>query len=96
LRNEEYDDLYFSPNGTGIIKVKRMSCLGHVACIAEMRNAYKLWSEKPHHTEDHSVEDNWTQKSYFLQNWMPLQKKKNFSNQHISLNCNKDACNDFI
>jgi hypothetical protein len=44
MHDEEFDDLCFSPNGTGIIKVKRIRCLGHVACIAEMRNAYKLWS----------------------------------------------------
>jgi len=45
LHNEEFDDFHFSQNGIGIIKVKGMRCLGHVACIAEMRNPYKLWSE---------------------------------------------------
>jgi hypothetical protein len=43
LLNEEFRNLYASPN---IIRVMRL--VGHVACIGEMRNAYKILVGKPH------------------------------------------------
>jgi len=39
-----------------VIKSKRMRCIGHVACIGEIRNVYKIfWSENlkgRDHSED--------------------------------------------
>jgi hypothetical protein len=42
LRNEELHDLYSSPSIIRIIKSKRMRWAGHVARMAEKRNAYRL------------------------------------------------------
>jgi hypothetical protein len=33
LHNEEFNDLYFSPNIIWVIKSRRMRCAGHVACM---------------------------------------------------------------
>jgi len=37
LHNEELYDLYSSPNTTRIIKSRRMSWAGHVACMRDRR-----------------------------------------------------------
>jgi hypothetical protein len=42
LPNEELHNLYSPPNISGIIKSKRMRWAGHVMCISEMRNVYKI------------------------------------------------------
>jgi hypothetical protein len=41
LHNEEFRNLYASPNIIRVIKSRRMRWAGHVACTGEMRNAYK-------------------------------------------------------
>jgi hypothetical protein len=35
---EEVHEIYFSPHIIGVTKSKRMRYVGHIACIAEMRN----------------------------------------------------------
>jgi hypothetical protein len=47
LHNEELRDLYSSPSIVRIIKSKRMRWAGHVARMAEKRNAYRLLVGKP-------------------------------------------------
>jgi len=47
LYNEELCNLYASPNIIRVIKSKRMKWVGHVACIGEVRNAYKILVLKP-------------------------------------------------
>jgi hypothetical protein len=45
LHNEELHNLYFSPNFIKVIKSG--SVWEHVACMGEMRNAYKILFRKP-------------------------------------------------
>jgi hypothetical protein len=40
LHNEERHNLYTSPDIIRVIKSRRMSWMGHVACMGEMRNTY--------------------------------------------------------
>jgi hypothetical protein len=47
LHNEELHDLYSSPSIIGIIKVRRMRWVGHVARMTEKRNVYRLLVGKP-------------------------------------------------
>jgi hypothetical protein len=47
LHNEELRDLYSSPGTIRIIKSRRMRWAGHVARMAEKRNAYRLLVGKP-------------------------------------------------
>jgi hypothetical protein len=47
LHNEELHDLYSSPSITRIIKARRTRWAGHVARMAEKRNAYRLLVGKP-------------------------------------------------
>jgi hypothetical protein len=42
LRNEELNDLYFSPNIFRVIKSRRMRWAGHVARMEERRCVYRL------------------------------------------------------
>jgi hypothetical protein len=42
LHNEELHNLYSSPDVTRMIKSRRMRSAGHVACMGEMRNSYKI------------------------------------------------------
>ena len=42
LHNEELNDLYFSPNIIQAIKLRRMTWVGHVACIRERKRAYRV------------------------------------------------------
>jgi hypothetical protein len=46
-RNEELNDLYFSPSTITIIKARRMRWAGHIARMGEKRNAYRLLVRKP-------------------------------------------------
>jgi hypothetical protein len=46
LHNEELHSLYFSPN-IKMIKSRRMKWEGHVACMREVRNAYRILVGKP-------------------------------------------------
>ena len=47
LRNEEPNDLYFSPNIVRVIKSRRMRWAGHVACMEEGRGMHKVLVGKP-------------------------------------------------
>jgi hypothetical protein len=47
LHNEELRDLYSSPSKIRIIKSRRIRWAGHVARMAEKRNAYRLLVGKP-------------------------------------------------
>jgi hypothetical protein len=47
LHNEEFNDLYCSPNIMRAIKSSRMRWAGHVARIAEGRDVYKVLVGKP-------------------------------------------------
>jgi hypothetical protein len=42
LHNEELSDLYCSPNIVRVIKSRRMRWAGHVACMGERRNVYRV------------------------------------------------------
>jgi len=47
LHNEEFNDLYCSPNIVWVIKPKRMRWAWHVARIGERRGAYSVLVWKP-------------------------------------------------
>ena len=42
LLNEELNDLYCSPKFVRVIKSRRMSLAGYMACMGERRGAYRL------------------------------------------------------
>jgi hypothetical protein len=42
LHNEEFHNLYASPNIITVIKLRRMRWAGSVACRGEMKKAYKV------------------------------------------------------
>jgi hypothetical protein len=44
--NEEIHNLYTSPSVTRVIKL-RVRWMGHVACMGEMGNAFKILIRKP-------------------------------------------------
>jgi hypothetical protein len=54
MHNEELHNLYISPTTTRVIKSRRMRWLGHVACLGEIRKAYKILVRK---TEGDHMED---------------------------------------
>jgi len=47
LHNEEFNDLYSSPNIVRMIKSRRMRWTGHVACVRERRGACTVLVGKP-------------------------------------------------
>jgi hypothetical protein len=47
LRNEELNDLYFSPNIVWVIKSRRMGWAGHIARAVERRGVYIVLVGKP-------------------------------------------------
>jgi hypothetical protein len=47
LHNEEFHNLYASPDIVKVVKSRRMIWVGHVARIAEMRNIYDTLAGKP-------------------------------------------------
>jgi hypothetical protein len=47
LHNEELHNLYASPDIIRMIKSRSMRWVGHVACMGEVRNAYKTFIAKP-------------------------------------------------
>jgi hypothetical protein len=47
LHNEKLNNLYFSPNIIRMIKSRRMRWAGHVACMREKLNAYRILMRKP-------------------------------------------------
>jgi hypothetical protein len=59
LHNEELHILYSSPYIARQIKSRRMRWAGHVACMGEERNVYKVLMGKPegkNHLEDQDVD----------------------------------------
>jgi len=47
LHNEDFTDLYISPNIIRMIKSRRMRWAGHVARMGERRGAYRILVGKP-------------------------------------------------
>ena len=47
LHNEEFNDLYSSPNIFQMIKLRRMRWVGHVALMGERRCVYRVLVGKP-------------------------------------------------
>jgi hypothetical protein len=47
LHNEELHNMYASPNIVKVMKSRRMRWERNVACMVEMRNAYKILIRKP-------------------------------------------------
>jgi len=47
IHNEELNNLYSSPNIVWVIKSSRMRWAGHVACMGERRDAYRVMVGKP-------------------------------------------------
>jgi hypothetical protein len=47
LHNEEFNDLYSSPNTIQVIKSRRMRWAGHVARMRERRGTYSVLVGKP-------------------------------------------------
>jgi hypothetical protein len=47
LHNEKLNDLYLSPNIIWVIKSRRMRWVGHVACMGEKRDAYRILVGRP-------------------------------------------------
>jgi hypothetical protein len=53
LDNEELHNVYASPNIIRVVRTRRMRGAVHVACIGEMRNAYKIVVRKPEGKRQH-------------------------------------------
>jgi hypothetical protein len=47
LYNEEFCNLYTSPNIIRVLKSRRMRWERHVACMVEMKNAYTVLDREP-------------------------------------------------
>ena len=47
LHNEELNDLNYSPNIVQVIKSRKMRWAGHVACMGERRDIYRVLVGKP-------------------------------------------------
>jgi len=47
LHEEELNDLYCSPNIDRLIKSRRMRWAGHVACVGERTDVYRVLVGKP-------------------------------------------------
>jgi hypothetical protein len=47
LHDEELNDLYCSPNIVWVIKWRRMSWAGHVACMGEVRGLHRVLVGEP-------------------------------------------------
>jgi hypothetical protein len=63
LNNEEFNDLYCSPNIISVIKSRRMKWAGHVARMGERKGVYRILVGKPEGrrplgTPSHRWEDN--------------------------------------
>jgi hypothetical protein len=46
LHNEEFHNLYTSPNIIMVTKSRRVRLAGHLACMGEMRNMYNIFGWK--------------------------------------------------
>jgi hypothetical protein len=58
LHNSELCNLYVLTNIIRVIKSRRMRWAGHMACVGEMRNAYKILVRKPEGKRPHGRLDN--------------------------------------
>jgi hypothetical protein len=47
LHNDEFEDLYCSPNIVQVIKSRRVRWAGHVACMREIRGVHRVLVGKP-------------------------------------------------
>jgi len=47
MHNEELQNLHSSPNIIWVIKSRGLRWAGHVACVGEMKNVYKISVGKP-------------------------------------------------
>jgi hypothetical protein len=47
LNNEELNNLHSSPNIIWVMKSRRMGLVGHVACMGERRDVYRVLVAKP-------------------------------------------------
>jgi hypothetical protein len=47
LHNEALHNLYALENSISVIKARKISWAGHVACMLEMRNSYNIFVGKP-------------------------------------------------
>jgi len=60
LHNEELNDLYSSPGIVQVIKSRTMRWVGHVACMGESRDVYRVLvgksERKKNHLEDPGVD----------------------------------------
>jgi hypothetical protein len=59
LHNEELHNSHSFPNIVTIIKTRKMVWAGHITCLGEMRNAYKILVQKPegrYHLEDLGID----------------------------------------
>jgi hypothetical protein len=59
LHNEELHNLYASLNIIRVIKSRKMSWAGHIACMGGMENVYKVLVGKPkrkNHSEDLGID----------------------------------------
>jgi hypothetical protein len=55
LHNEELRNLNASPNNIRVTKSERVRWVGHVACMGETRNAYKILVGRPMHRWEGNV-----------------------------------------
>jgi hypothetical protein len=59
LYEEELNDLYCSPNTVSVIKSRRIRWAGHVSCMVERRDEYRVlvgYMRETGHLEDSDVE----------------------------------------
>jgi hypothetical protein len=47
FNSEELPGLYYSPSIFRVVNSRRLKWLGHVACMADKRNAYRILVRKP-------------------------------------------------
>jgi hypothetical protein len=48
--HDELHSLCCTPNINRVVNSRRMGCLGHVACMGEMKNLYKVLVRQPERT----------------------------------------------
>jgi hypothetical protein len=72
LHNEELHDLYSSPSIIRITKSRRMRWVGHIAQMAEKRNAYRLLVGKPEGKSPLGRPRRRWLDNIYLRLWMPI------------------------
>jgi len=58
IHKKELHDLYSLPNIMRVLKLRRIRQVVHIACIRELRSAYKILIRKPVGRPRHRVKDN--------------------------------------